>query len=275
MAEDRKGPPPLSTAEPWDLVATAYADEALGHFLIYAAEALRLADLPPTARVLDVAAGPGTVAVMAAQAGARVTAIDISEAMLTRLYARAEAAGVASAIEIHHGDAQTLPFARGAFDAAFSMFGLMFFPDRHLGLTEVKRVLAPGGRAIISSWVPFAGPFGELMKAVSEVIPEIPLGGKPPLGSPEDMRGELEAAGFRDVRVETVPYELKAASFDTLWASLERTNVPLALLKRRLGDAWASVAPKLRERVRAATVAGAGEGTIVIGRGAYLGVGTA
>lgn len=271
MSEDRNTLSPLSTAEPWDLVATSYADESLRHFLVYAVEALRVADLPPTANVLDVAAGPGTIAVMAAQAGARVTAIDISESMLARLYARAEAAGVASAIEIHHGDAQTLPFARGLFDVAFSMFGLMFFPDRHLGLTEMKRVLVPGGRAVISSWVPFAGPFGELMKAVSEIVPGIPLGGKPPLGSPEDVRAELEAAGFRDVRVEVVPYEMTAQSFDTLWASLERTNVPLALLKARLGDEWPSFAPKLRERVRGTV----GDGELVVGRGAYLGIGTA
>jgi SAM-dependent methyltransferase len=265
--------PPLATAAPWNLVASAYVDEALGHFLVYAVEALRLADLQPSARVLDVAAGPGTISVMAAQAGARVTAIDISAEMLACLYARAEAAGVASVIDVHHGDAQTLPFAAGAFDAAFSMFGLMFFPDRHLGLTEMKRVLTPGGRAIISSWVPFAGPFGELMKAVSEVIPEIPLGGKPPLGSPEAVRAELEAAGFRDVTVETVPYELTTPSFDTLWASLERTNVPLLLLKQRLGDDWATAAPKLRQRVRATMPAG--DGPLIIGRGAYLGVGTA
>src|SRR5262245_17324665 len=119
MSAPGASPNPLATPEPWDLVARAYAQEALRHFLVYAAEAVRLADLPPAARVLDVAAGPGTISVMVAAAGARVTAIDISQAMLAELRARAATAGVAAAIEVHHGDAQKLPFADGAFNAAF------------------------------------------------------------------------------------------------------------------------------------------------------------
>jgi ubiquinone/menaquinone biosynthesis C-methylase UbiE len=267
------GPNPLATAEPWDLVARAYVDEALRHFLTYAGEALRLAAPPPGARVLDVACGPGTVSVLAASAGARVTAIDISEAMLVELRARAAAAGVAGAIDARLGDAQRLPFARATFDAAFSMFGLMFFPDRRAGLEEMRRVLVPGGRAVISSWVPFVGPFGELMQAVAEIIPGIPLGvGKQPLASPEEVRAELAAAGFHGVRVETLGHEIKASSFDKFWESIERTNAPLVLLRRRVGEArWADLAPKLRERVRAAL----GDGPVVVGRGAYLGLGVA
>src|SRR5213078_2086476 len=103
----------------------AYADEALRHFLFFAGEALRLAAVSPGTRVLDVGAGPGTVSVLAASAGARVTAVDISDGMLAELRRRAAEAGVASAIEAHVGDAQKLSFPDRAFDAAFSMFALM------------------------------------------------------------------------------------------------------------------------------------------------------
>ena len=265
-------PSPLATPEPWDLVAADYTAEALPYFELFAREALRLAALPPAARIVDVAAGPGTLSLLAAASGARVSAIDISEGMVAEFRARAAAAGLAGAIDIRLGDGQALPFESAAYDGAFSMFGLMFFPDRSAGLREMRRVLRPGARAIVSSWVPFDGPFGELLKSAREVIPGLPLGGgRPPLGDPDEIRDELAAAGFGGVTVETVREQLTAPSFDAFWSSMERTNAPLVLLKHRLGPRWTELAPKIRERVRGTL----GEGPLVIGRGAYLGVGTA
>jgi SAM-dependent methyltransferase len=265
-------PSPLATREPWDLVAPAYAAEALRHFDVFARAAIELAALPPAPRVADVAAGPGTVSVQIASAGGRVSAIDLSESMLAELRRRAQEAGVLSAIDVHHGDAQKLPFESGAYDAAFSMFGLMFFPDRHAGLLEMRRVLKSGARAVVSSWVPFDGPFGELMKAAREMLPGLPLGGgKQPMATADEVAGELTAAGFREVRVEVVEYAIAAPSFDAFWDSMQRTNAPLVLLRHRLGERWAAVAPKIRERVRATL----GDGELTIGRGAFVGLGVA
>jgi SAM-dependent methyltransferase len=219
-----------------------------------------------------VAAGPGTLSLLAAAAGARVSAIDISPRMVEGLGARAAAAGVGEAIDARVGDGEHLPFESGAYDAAFSMFGLMFFPDRVAGMRELRRVLRPGGRAVVSSWVPFEGPFGVLMKTASELIPGLPLGqGKPPLGDPEDFRREMTEAGFRAVSIETVVHELESPSFDAFWDSMERSNAPLVLLRHRLAGRWTSLAPKIRERVRQTL----GDGPLVIGRGAYFGVGVA
>jgi hypothetical protein len=106
---------------------------------------------------------------------------------------------------------------------------------------------------------------------MGDYFPNLPLGAKQPLATPEELRAELEGARFRDVRVETIAYEMKAESFDEFWDSIERTNAPLVLLKSRLGDKWTSLAPKIRERVRAAL----GTGPLVVGRGAYLGIGVA
>lgn len=266
---------PLAAAEPWDLVAEAYTAEALPHFELFARAAWATAALAPGAgvAVVDVASGPGTLGLLAAAAGARVSAIDFSEEMTERFRARAAALGLAGACEVVVGDGQRLPFASGAFDAAFSLFGLMFFPDRQAGFRELRRVLKPGAPAIVSSWIPFAGPFGALMKAVGELIPDLPLGGgKPPLSEPDDFRREMTEAGFPSVTVEPVVHELISPSFDAFWDSMERTNVPLVLIRHRVGtDRWTQLAPRIRERVRAAL----GDGPLVISRGAYLGIGRA
>jgi SAM-dependent methyltransferase len=263
---------PLATAEPWDLVAPGYTAEALPYFEVFSRAALQAAALPAGARIVDVAAGPGTLSMLAAAAGARVSAIDISEQMVGAFRERAAAAGLSIAIDVRLGDGQALPFESGGYDGAFSMFGLMFFPDRAAGLREMRRVLRPGGRAIVSSWVPFDGPFGELLKTARELIPGLPLGGgRPPLADPDEIRGELAAAGFGSVAVETVTHQLTAPSFDAFWDSMERTNAPLVLLKHRLGPRWAELAPKIRARVRTTL----GDGPMVVGRGAFLGIGTA
>ena len=135
----------------------------------------------------------------------------------------------------------------------------------------MRRVLKPCGRGVVSSWVPFEGPFGALMRSVGEFIPSIPLGGKQVMSTPEEIATEMTAAGFCDVRVEIVRYAITVPSFDAFWESMERTNAPLVLLMHRLGERWKSVAPKIRERVLATL----GDGELTIGRGAYIGIGIA
>ena len=262
----------LATAEPWDLVAAAYAAESLPYFEAFSREALRLAALPPRARVADIAAGPGTLSLLAAAEGATVSAVDLSPAMVAEFRARVAAAGLDAAIDVRVGDGQQLPFDSAAFDTAFSMFGLMFFPDRAAGLREMKRVLKPGGRGVISSWIPFDGPFGTLFKAASEIIPGLPSSGDFALADEDSIRRELAAAGFANAAVHRVAQELKADSFGKFWNAMERTNAPLVLIKHRVGpERWASLGPKIRERV-AATL---GDGPLTIGRGAFIGIGVA
>ena len=262
----------LATAEPWDLVAVNYAAESLPYFKGFSREALRLAALPPRPRVADIAAGPGTLSVLAAAEGATVSAIDLSPRMVDEFRARVAAAGVAAAIDVRVGDGQQLPFETAAYDGAFSMFGLMFFPDRAAGLREMKRVLKPGGRAVVGSWIPFDGPFDALFQAASEIIPGLPTGGGFALSDEESIVRELSEAGLANVAVHRVAQELKAPSFDAFWSSMERTNAPLVLIKHRVGaERWQTLGPKIRERV-AVTL---GEGPLTLGRGAFLGIGIA
>jgi len=232
---------PLSSPVPWDLVASEYAAEVAPVFAWFAQQAIDLALLSPGARVLDVAAGPGTLSFLAARSGARVTAIDFSPAMIEKLRERAFADRVA--IESHVGDGQALPFADASFDGAFSMFGLMFFPDRILGLRELLRMLVPGGVAVVSSWASEDGDTWRnlIWDAVREHLPNLPLGGStPPLGNVDDCRREMTAAGFESVEIHEVTHTLPTMTTRQAWAWMVRATAPVALLRQKLGPMkWA------------------------------------
>ncbi|MDO8990725.1 MAG: class I SAM-dependent methyltransferase, partial [Sideroxyarcus sp.] len=144
---------PLSTSPPWNLVADGYAETTMLVFEEFADEAIAASKLKPNSTVLDVACGPGTLALRLAQHAEQVHGIDFSEAMLAVFRNKIEQAGHRN-IALHCGDAQTLPYADATFDAAFSLFGLMFFPDRQKGFAEIHRTLKPGGSIAITSWAP-------------------------------------------------------------------------------------------------------------------------
>src|SRR5919199_2114132 len=111
-----------------------------------------LAGVAPGERVLDLACGTGNAASEAARAGARVTGLDAAPRLIEVAEARAAAASLD--IEFVVGDAQDLPFGDGAFDCVLSVFGVIFVPDPPRAMNEILRVLAPGGRALISAWRP-------------------------------------------------------------------------------------------------------------------------
>lgn len=268
MSEPAK-PNPLSAPDPWNLVADDYTLELLPMFELYSNDALELAPTPAGARVLDVAAGPGTLTLLAAKAGRSVSTIDFSPQMVTNLRKRLSDAELAADVRL--GDGQALPWGDAEFAAAFSMFGLMFFPDRGRGFSELRRVLAPGGVAVVSSWAPFEGVFKSVMAAMAEALPDMPFGKSiGPLGEPEGFAEEMRSAGFVDVRIETRSHSLPGDIAGALWASFARTSAPIVLLRHRLGEAqWIEVSRTVVERLEAQY----GKQAIEVRSTAYLGVG--
>lgn len=96
-------------------------------------------------RILEVGVGTGKNFPYYPK-GTQITAIDISDRMLTRARRRAEKLSLN--IEFEQMDAQALKFPDGSFDVVVSTFVFCSVPDPVLGLQEVKRVLRPDGRAV-------------------------------------------------------------------------------------------------------------------------------
>jgi SAM-dependent methyltransferase len=104
-------------------------------------------------RLIDVGAGSGGAALIAAAGGAEVLAVDAAPGMVARIRERVNSAAIAPGrvcAETMDGMALALPDA--SFDAAISVFGVILFPDAELGMREIARVLKPGGRAAVVTW---------------------------------------------------------------------------------------------------------------------------
>lgn len=125
-------------------------------------------EVPPGARLLDIACGAGQVAIPAARAGAGVTGIDLVPAWIEQARARAEAEGLAARFEV--GDAEALPFGDGDFDVTLSLIGAMFAPRPERVAAEMVRVTRPGGKIAMGNWTA-DGFIGSFFRAVSAHVP--------------------------------------------------------------------------------------------------------
>jgi SAM-dependent methyltransferase len=128
------------------------------------------AALAPGERVLDLACGTGSVGVRAAAQSARVIGVDGAPRLLGVAREQAQSLGVQ--IDFRTGDLLALPVDDGAVDVVISSFGLIFAPDPPRAMAEVARVLAPGGRVLISAWIP-AGPIDAMLAAMGHVLARV------------------------------------------------------------------------------------------------------
>lgn len=264
---------PLASPEAWDLVSETYVTDTLPFFEKYARAALDLAMLRPEHQLLDVAAGPGTLALLAARRGHAVTALDFAPAMLAQLRRRMDELET-PLVTLELGDGQSLTFADRSFDAAFSLFGLMFFRDRARGFRELSRVLKPAGRALVSGWTQAerVPAIRALYNAVRGIMTGLAFGdGVAPLGTPAAMRSEMIEAGFRDVVVQEVSFEKEFADVPTFWHSMSRGSIPMVALRKRLGEReW----PAFSEQACVRFTSEHGEGPVAVRWPAILGMGT-
>ena len=231
---------PLSACEPWNLVADGYAETTMIVFEQFADEAIAASKLKPNSTVLDVACGPGTLALRLAQHAEQVHGIDFSEAMLAVFRNKIEQAEHRN-IALHCGDAQTLPYADSTFDAAFSLFGLMFFPDRQRGFAEIYRTLKPGGSIALTSWAPVdESPLMQIMfGALRAMRPEMPQPQRAiaTLENPGVFKQEMEDAGFRNIEIRRITKSFPVTNIPEFWEFMVKGSAPIQLMKKGMGEA--------------------------------------
>jgi SAM-dependent methyltransferase len=227
----------------WDEDAHGY-DASVGHAMSDPVEAAAWADalrsfLPDRpARVLDVGAGTGSLALLAAELGHDVTALDLSEQMLSK--ARAKAAERGLTLAFHHGPAEAPP--AGRFDAVMERHLAWTLPDPERALAAWRGAVRPGGRLVLfeGSWAG-EGPFVWSKDALAglarrwygehddhhapyppDIVSRLPLGRTT---SPRPFVLAVRRAGWKAVRLHRLR--------DVEWAIEAREPWPLGALTHR------------------------------------------
>lgn len=158
-----------------------------------AAAAVGGLSLGPGVRVLDVATGTGNAALLAAQVGASVTAVDIEPVLIEVAERRADAQG--AAIRWLIGSCELLPVPDASFDVVLSVLGVMYAADHGAAARELSRVTAPSGRVVLASWRP-----GGVMPGMGQALgPFLPA--PPPSSGPPSLWGDPDA--LQDILRET------------------------------------------------------------------------
>ncbi|MQY40713.1 Ubiquinone/menaquinone biosynthesis C-methyltransferase UbiE [Streptomyces sp. RB17] len=175
---------------------------------------LDAAGITPDHRILDLGCGSGQTTRLAARRAPRGQALglDLSAPMLAKARSRAEREGITNA-SFTQGDAQVHPFEAGAFDAAISRYGVMFFADPVAAFGNVGRALRPGGRlafvcpadAGLNGWVAAMESLRDFLPVGDFGRPGLP--GMFSLAAPDRIRDILTAAGFTDIAINRVQAE--------------------------------------------------------------------
>ncbi len=197
------------TRTSWDEIAPGYDEFVTPSHMWLANEGLRRAGLRPGMRFLDVAAGSGALSIPAARLGAQVLATDLSPAMLERLEQRARDEGLS--VETRVMDGHALDLDDDGFDAAGSQFGVMLFPDMPKGISEMARVVRPGGRVLLNVYgdpreIEF---FGFFVTAIQSVVPGFEGPPADPAPLPFQLQDPQRAASRTHDRRAAATFEWK------------------------------------------------------------------
>lgn len=191
----------------WAGGADAY-QRSFGAACAYPAPALLdAAGVSPGQRVLDVGTGPGTVAALAAARGALATAVDAEPSMLAAARRRIPAA------DVRPGMLPELPFPAGCFDACVANFVLNHVGDPAAAVSELRRVVRPGGRIAVTIWPHPQPPMQRLLLDAFESSgaprpPSFPqvAADKNFARTPDGLSALLRQGGLDDVRCATLSW---------------------------------------------------------------------
>lgn len=165
-----------------------------------------LLHLAPRTRYVDLGIGDGLLTLMLAEIAESVTAVDLSPPMLEQLEVRARRQGIENIVTVE-GDIEDLPLEPRTFDVAVLSQALHHAQAPERALAEARRVLVPGGRLLVIDLLAHTEDW------VRERLQHVHLGFTEP-----DLLRLVEAAGFRDVRVERAARDPQPPHFMTLLA---------------------------------------------------------
>ncbi len=148
---------------------------------------IELLDVQPADSILEIGFGPGWAIQQAARLATKglVAGADVSKAMVQQAGQRNAAMIRAGRVELKQGSAAALPYGDAAFDKVFAVNSFQIWPEPLAGLKEIRRVLKPGGRVVIT-----LQPVWDKTPAFAQKVGD-------------EVVAQLNRAGFNQVRLET------------------------------------------------------------------------
>jgi ubiquinone/menaquinone biosynthesis C-methylase UbiE len=213
--------------------------------------------------VLELACGAGGLGLAIADRvtpGGSVVLSDVAPEMVTIAAARAarrdEAAGAPGAVTAKVIDLEKISLPDASFDIVVCREGLMFALDPKQAMSEVARVLRPGGRVAVAVWGsrssnPWLGVLADVVQEHRGVpVPPPGIPGPFSLGDPGALASTLDSAGLEQVRVVEVAVPTRDASFEDYWELRTDLAGPLKrLLTAMSAEDLAAIRDAVRERL--------------------------
>jgi len=196
----------------------------------------------PGESLVDLGCGDGNATLLAAARGARVTGIDPASRLLE--IAAKRAAERSLDVTLREGAADAMPLPDASADVMISVFGVIFAPDAEAAAREMARVVAPGGRIVLSAWHP-SGAIGDAARVRREAVGY--AAGPPPFAWYDHgaLRDLFEPYGFTvSIAEASLPFTASSAE---AWAQTEFRHHPAWSEAARVLDT--SALAKLQQQV--------------------------
>ena len=188
----------------------------------------------PGEHILDLATGTGWTSRSVARRGAKVTGVDIAGDLIAAAKKRAAVEGLA--IDYRVGDAESLPFADGTFEAVISTCGVMFASRPEAAAAELARVCGKGGRIALTTWLSDSN-LAKMFQVMRAYMPPPPVPAPPSpfeWGKIERIR-ELLGGAF-DLRFEKGVSNYREPSGEAAWITFSNGYGPTKALAGSLNE---------------------------------------